>query len=143
MSRMSLPAVRHPDDRPIATLRALVAYAREHERWPDAYELARFRPRRTRLGSRATVQRELAALRDRGLAELRGLRTATRWLPTFAGFDVLGIAPYQPKGERGPAMADVAAILATTMHASHNQRPAPVIVRHGVFALPSNLEIAD
>jgi hypothetical protein len=143
MSRMSLPAVRHPDDRPIATIRALVAFARERKRWPDAGELHRHRPRRTRLGSLRTVLRSLEFLRDQHLVEYRGHQHTARWVPTPLGFEVARIAPYAPPGERGPGLADVARILATVAEAPRIQEPAPIVLRANDLGFSTRLDIAE
>ena len=57
-------------DRAKSTLRAVIAFAKERDRWPDLDELRAYT--RRNLGSRSTVLRTLQSLRDNGCLELRG-----------------------------------------------------------------------
>ena len=110
------------EDRPVAVLRALVAFAKDKGRWPGADELRLYR---RRIGSRATVQRTLAVLRDRGMVELRGRRQSSRWVPEPPAFDLLRIPPFVAPLERQRARDDAATLLsprhASPIHTAHRR----------------------
>lgn len=111
----------HPDDRPKATLRAVIAFAKARDRWPDATEL---RTSNRKLGCERTVQVQLAALRKRGLVELRGWSAGARWVVTAQGFDLLGKPIFAPSLERQKARTDAAHLLAVPQ-TQPNRSPWP------------------
>jgi hypothetical protein len=111
----------HPDDRVKATLRAIIAFAKARDRWPDAPELRHSNPK---LGSHATVHASLTTLREHGLIELRGWSAGARWTVTDDGFAVLGKPIFAPSMERRRARLDANAALATTQN-HPNRKPWP------------------
>ena len=133
--RTKKPKGMHPDDRPKATLRAIVAFAKQRDRWPDLDEIHAFRKK---IGSRAEVYRQLASLRERGLIELRGHRQASRWVITPAGFDVIGSPPIRTTFEKERAFVDVALI-----HISAFRQPTPIVLTGPLPLHAASLEIAD
>ena len=100
-----------PVERAKSTLRAVIAYAKERDRWPDVDDL-RAQCRRN-LGSRSTVLRTLNMLRDNGLLELRGRTSASRWIATDAGFELVGRPKFTTVTDRQAARSDAALILAS------------------------------
>lgn len=133
----------HPEDRPKAVLRALVAFGKARDRWPDGIELHAFRRDRHRIGSYAEVKRQLATLREHGLVELLGRKQASRWRPTAAGFDVIAAPPIQPLWERQQCQVDVTLLLLNPKQGSHIRQRAAIVTRPGVIAIPADLEIAN
>ena len=99
-------------ERPKAVLRALIAFAKQRDRWPDGRELREYR---RRLGGRTIVYQCLRFLADRGLVEQRGANQQARWLPTDAGFALLGRPPFRPGLELRQDRADSHLILDQTI----------------------------
>lgn len=98
-----------PADRPKSTLRALITYAKQRDRWPDLDEL-RSGCRRN-LGSRTTVFMTLRFLEERGFIERRGQTHSSRWVATDAGFDLIGRPRFEPALERQRARTAAASLL--------------------------------
>ena len=124
-------------DRPKATLRALIQYAKDRDRWPSADELHKFR---LRLGSLATVKRTLVFLRDRGLAELHGRTGAARWIATDHAFDTLHKPKFVPPAEARRARNDARTLLADHPGSTIPQRTTGVSAR-SVAAAASDLPV--
>ena len=114
-------------DRAKSTLRAVIAFAKERDRWPDLDEL-RAACRRN-LGSRSTVLRTLQSLRDNGCLELRGRTSASRWIATDAGFELVGRPKFSTSMERQAVRVDAAIVLASTNRRSATCHPVGTRIR--------------
>jgi hypothetical protein len=98
----------HSSDRQLSVLRAVAAFGKERNRWPDLDALHAFR---RRCGCRATVYRTLQRLRDLGLIELRGAGHASRWVPTEPAWDLLKRPAFVPALESRNHRADATTLL--------------------------------
>jgi hypothetical protein len=125
----------HADDRPKATLRALIAYGKQRGSWPNLRELRAFR---RRLGCEVTVHTALCRLRNSDLVVLRGHTHQARWVPTERAWDLLGRAPFVPHFERERHFADVAIAFLQAIPSP----PAPASP-HAIRAASAGLNVTE
>jgi hypothetical protein len=126
--------VIRPEDRPKATLAAVIRFARARDHWPDAIELRTFH---RALGCRATIQASLSALRDNGLLELRGWSAGARWVATAEGFALLRKPVFTPTSERTRTRRDAATILEDHPGRRATQTlPSPRVATAGLLRAP-------
>lgn len=122
-----------PYERPKAVLRALIAFAKERDRWPDARELREYR---RRLGGRTVVYAALRHVADLGLAEQRGHASTSRWVPTAHGFEIIGKPPFRPALEIEHERAASALILDRTIPS-----PAPTTAPRAIAAAARDIDV--